>query len=47
MNVGLLEELATDGFARAAFEEDVVGNNDRRPAVLLQDGENVLEEIEL
>ncbi len=34
-------------FTGAAFEEDVIGNNDRGAAVLLQDGEDVLEEIEL
>ena len=34
-------------FTGAAFEEDVVGNDDRCPAVLLQDGEDVLEEVEL
>jgi hypothetical protein len=33
--------------AGAAFEEDVVGQHDRGPAVLLEDGEDVLEEIEL
>ena len=33
-------------FAVAAFEEDIVGNNDGVAAVLLQDGEDVLEEVE-
>jgi hypothetical protein len=31
----------------SSFEMDVVGNNDRGAAVLLQDGEDVLEEVEL
>ena len=47
VDVGLLEQFAPDGFARAAFEEDVVRQHDRRAAVLLEDGEDVLEEIEL
>ena len=34
-------------FTGAAFEEDVVGNDDRSAAVLLQNGEDVLEEVEL
>jgi hypothetical protein len=34
------------GVTRAAFEEDVIGHNDRGAAVLLQDGEDVLEEVE-
>src|SRR5437868_4881618 len=34
-------------FAGAAFQEDVVGNDDGGAAVLLQDGEDVLEEVEL
>jgi hypothetical protein len=34
-------------FARAAFEEDVVRQYDCGAAVLLQDGEDVLEKIEL
>ena len=38
--------FAADGFAGTAFEK-VVGNNDRCATVLLQDGEDVLEEVEL
>ena len=34
-------------FTDAIFEEDVVGNDDGGAAVLLQDGEDVLEEVEL
>jgi len=43
----LLEQLATNCFTHAAFKEDVVGHDDRGAAVLLQDGEDVLEEVEL
>ena len=45
--VGLFEELAPQGLASAAFEEDVVGHNDRGAAVLLQNGKDVLEKVEL
>ena len=34
-------------FTCAAFEEQVLRNNDRGAAVLIQDGEEVLEEVEL
>lgn len=47
VNVGLLEQLATDGFPGAAFEEHVVRQHHRRAAVLLEDGEDMLEEVEL
>ena len=47
MNVRLLEQFAPDGFARAAFEEHVVRQHHRRASVLLEDGEDVMEEIEL
>ena len=47
VDVRLLEQFAPDGFARAAFEEHVVRQHHRRAAVLLEDGEDVLEEIEL
>lgn len=36
-----------DRLADTAIEQDVVGNNDGGPAVLLQDSENVLQEVEL
>jgi hypothetical protein len=39
--------LSSSRFAGAAFEEYVVGNNGRGAAVLLQDGETVLEKVEL
>ena len=47
VNIGLLEQLSADGLAGAAFKENVVGNDDRGAAVLLQDGKDVLEEVEL
>ena len=47
MHIGLLEKLASYGFASTAFEEHVVGNNDPGAAMLLQDGEHMLEEVEL
>ena len=47
VHVRLLEQFAPDGFARAAFEQHVVRQHDRRAAVLLEDREDVLEEIEL
>ncbi len=34
-------------FAGAAFEEDVIRQDDRGAAVLLEDGEDVLEKVEL
>jgi hypothetical protein len=37
----------TQAFAGATLEKDVVGKNDRGVAVLLQDGEDVLKEVEL
>ena len=47
VHVCLLEQFAPDGFARAAFEQNVVRQHHRRAPVLLEDGEDVLEEIEL
>ena len=47
MDVGLLEQRPPDHFANAAFEEDVVREYHRGAAVLLQGGEDVLEEVEL
>ena len=47
MNVGLLEQFAAHYFAGAAFEEDVIRNNDRGAPVLLQDGEDMLKKVEL
>jgi hypothetical protein len=42
VNVGLLEKFAPYCFAGAAFEENVVGDNDRSVAMLFQDGENTV-----
>ncbi len=47
VHVRLLEQFAPDGFARAAFKQHVVRQHHRRAAMLLEDGEDVLEEIEL
>ena len=47
MHVGLLEQFAADRLAGAALEEHVVGQHHRRAAVLLEDREDVLEEVEL
>jgi hypothetical protein len=47
VNVGLFEDFASYRFPGAALEKHVVGNNDRGAAVLLQDGEDVLEKVEL
>ena len=47
VDIGLLEQLAADCFTGAAFEEHVVRQHHRRPAMLLQDREDVLEEVEL
>jgi hypothetical protein len=45
--LGLEDAGRQSRFASAAFEEDVVWNNDRGAAVLLQDCEDVLKEVEL
>ena len=42
MDLALVQQLSPDGLARAAFEEDIVRNDDRRPAVLLQQGFDML-----
>ena len=47
VNIRLLQQFAADGLARAAFKALVVWQHHRRAAVLLVDGEDVLEEIEL
>ena len=47
VNVCLFEEFTADGFTCAAFEENIIRNNNRGAAVLLQDREDMLEEIEL
>ncbi|MFE2279995.1 hypothetical protein ACFXAE_22720 [Streptomyces sp. NPDC059454] len=47
MDVVLLQQAPTDGLTRAAFEEDVVRDDDRSPAVDLQQRGDVLDEVEL
>jgi len=47
MDVAPLEELAADGLASSSFEEDVIGNNYRRPAIDLQKCPDVLEAARL
>src|ERR1022692_4689499 len=45
MHVRLLEQFTPDGFACAALKQHGVRQHHRRSSVLLQDGEDVLEEI--
>jgi hypothetical protein len=47
MNVSLLQQLPADGLASASFEENIVWYDDGGPAMLLENGEDVLEEVEL
>src|SRR2546426_11759044 len=47
MHVRLLQELATDRFTGAAFEQHVVGEDHSGSAVLIQDSEDMLQKIEL
>jgi hypothetical protein len=47
MNVGLVEELPANSLSGAAFEKHVVRDDNGRAAVLLEDGEDVLQEVEL
>ena len=47
VDVALLEQLAADRLAGAALEEHVVRHDDGRPAVLLQQRLDVLQEVEL
>ena len=47
MNVAALEELAADGLARAAFEQDIVGNDDSSAAIHFQEADDVLHEVDL
>jgi hypothetical protein len=43
----VLRCASAQAFTSAAFEKDVVGNNDRGATVLLEDREDVLKEVEL
>lgn len=47
VDIGLFEQVTTDGFARAALEKHIIRKHDGRASVLLQDGEDVLDEVEL
>src|SRR6266852_3299115 len=47
MHVRLFEQGPANGFAGTAFKEHVVRHYDGRAAMLLQDGEDMLEEVEL
>ena len=47
MNVGLIEQLAANGFSGTAFEQHVVWQHDGSTAVLFEDGEDVLQEVQL
>ena len=47
MDVAGLEELAPEGLAGPALEEDVVGEDDGAAAVYLQQRFDVLQEVEL
>jgi hypothetical protein len=43
----ILKCASPQAFTGAAFEEDIVGNNNCRAAVLLQDSKDVLKKVEL
>ena len=47
VHIALVQELAPDGFPCPTFEEDVIRHHDRGAAILLQQGFDVLDEIEL
>jgi hypothetical protein len=47
VDIALVEEFASYGFPGAAFEEDVVGDDDGRLSVDFQESFNVLEKVEL
>ena len=47
VDVGLFEQGAPYRLPRACLEEDIVRQHDRGAAVLLEEGEDVLEEVEL
>ena len=47
VDVAALEQFAAHGFAGAAFEEDVVGDDDGGAAVDLEHVDDVLDEVEL
>lgn len=47
VHVAFVHQLAADGFAGAAFEQRIVGNHHRGAAVRLEQGLDVLNEVEL
>jgi hypothetical protein len=47
VDVGLLEEPSSDRLAGAPFEEHVVGDDDGAAAANVEQGEDVLDEVEL
>lgn len=47
VQVEVREQLASDGLARAALEEDVVRQHDRSPTVGIEDRHDVLHEVQL
>jgi hypothetical protein len=47
VDVAPVQEAAADRLPRAALEEDVVGDDDRSAPVDLEEGADVLQEVEL
>jgi Restriction endonuclease len=47
VNICLLQQLATHGLSGTAFKKNIVRDNNSGPAMLLENGKDVLEEIEL
>ena len=47
MDVALPEEPSSDRLAGASFEEHVVGDEDDAPAAHVEEGEHVLDKVEL
>jgi hypothetical protein len=45
VQIALVEELSADHLAGSALEEHVVGHDDGRPAVHLQQRRHVLDEV--
>lgn len=47
VDVGFMEQFTANRLASAPLKEDVVRDNNRRPALLLEDRKDVLQKIEL
>src|SRR5512147_1899115 len=47
MHIALVQELSPDGFTRPTFKEDVVRDHNCGSTILLQQGFDVLDEVEL